>query len=78
MTQYEIKTPDGKVHLISALNHTNDSMGLTLYLEGSAVVAIFPRFEWMRQVAAVVVEKPVSPDPIQDGSSTAAPVASGE
>lgn len=77
MTQYEIKTPDGKIHLIGALNHTNDSLGLTLYLEGSAVVAIFPRFEWMRQVSAVV-DKPVTPDPAPDNSGTTSPVVSGE
>lgn len=78
MISYEIKTPDGLIHRIEALNHVNDSLGLTLYKEGSGVVAIFPRFEWMRQVNAVVVDKPVTPDPVTGNSGTTSPVVSGE
>lgn len=77
MSQYEVKDPDGQVHRIEALNHTNDSLGLTLYASGSAVVAIFPKFAWMRQVQAVVVEEPSVPAPAPE-SGTSTPVASGE
>lgn len=77
MSQYEVKDPDGQVHRIEALTHTNDSLGLTLYASGSAVVAIFPKFAWMRQVQAVVAEQPSVPvEPQTSGTST--PVASGE
>ncbi len=56
MSQYEIKDPDGQIHRIEAINHVLDSNGLTLYATGSAVVAIFPKFAWMRQVQAVVAD----------------------
>lgn len=77
MTQYEVKDPDGQVHRIEALTHVLDSNGLTLYASAGVVVAIFPKFAWMRQVQAVVVEDPSVPAPTPEpGTST--PVASGE
>ncbi|MCE0853009.1 hypothetical protein LU689_24155 [Pseudomonas asiatica] len=54
MTQYEIKDTDGQVHRIEAVTHVLDSNGLTLYASAGVVVAIFPKFAWMRQVQAVV------------------------
>lgn len=78
MSQYEVKDPDGQVHRIEAINHTNDSLGLTLYAAGSAVVAIFPKFAWMRQVQAVVAQ-PEAPANTDNGSGeVVAPAASGE
>lgn len=81
MIQYEIKTPDGQIHRIEAMNHTNDSLGLTLYMTGSAAVAVFPKFEWMRLTQNVVAEKPSEPEQPTDIGSDPAPVspsASGE
>ncbi|MNC03779.1 hypothetical protein D3C81_1680850 [compost metagenome] len=85
MAQYEIKDPDGQIHRIEAVNHVLDSNGLTLYASGSAVVAIFPKFAWMRQVQAVVADPATSTD---TGSTNAgetttsgevvAPAATGE
>lgn len=69
MAQYEIKDPDGQIHRIEAVNHVLDSNGLTLYATGSAVVAIFPKFAWMRQVQAVVADPATGTD---DTSSTSA------
>lgn len=77
MTQYQVQTPDGQVHRIEAYTHVLDSYGLTLYASGSAAVAIFPKFDWMRQVQAVVADQPSVPTAPQVGD-TASPVASGE
>lgn len=76
-TTYEVKTPDGLVHRIEALTHVHDSNGLTLYASAGAVVAIFPKFEWMRQ-DHVVAETPTVPDVPAAGAGTSTPVASGE
>lgn len=83
MTQYEVKDPDGVVHRIEALNHTNDSLGLTLYAAGSAVVAIFPKFAWMWQVQAVVAGTAADTASSSAGETTTsgevvAPAATGE
>lgn len=78
MTQYQIKDTDGQVHRIEAVTHVLDSNGLTLYASAGVVVAIFPKFAWMRQVQAVVEQ---STETIATDSTTeevASPVASGE
>lgn len=77
MTQYQVQTPDGQVHRIEAYTHVLDSNGLTLYASGSAAVAIFPKFDWMRQAQVVVAEQPSVPAESQ-ASGTSTPVASGE
>ncbi|WP_207877459.1 hypothetical protein [Pseudomonas sp. 32_A] len=85
MSQYEIKDPDGQVHRIEAVTHVLDSNGLTLYASAGVVVAIFPKFSWMRQQQAVVKE-PVStgeagntePEEPAHGAEVASPVAAGE
>jgi hypothetical protein len=79
MSQYEIKDPDGQVHRIEAVNHVLDSNGLTLYAYGSSVVAIFPKFAWMRQVQAVVADT-TSTDTSESTTSgeVVAPAATGE
>lgn len=69
MTQYEVKTPDGLVHRIEAVTHVLDSNGLTLYVSAGAAAAIFPKFDWMRQVQAVVADPATSTD---DASTTSA------
>lgn len=77
MTQYQVQTPDGQVHSIEAYTHMLDSNGLTLYLDKGVAVAIFPKFDWMRQAQVVVAEQPSVPvEPQTSGTST--PVASGE
>ncbi|MFV3290183.1 hypothetical protein ACNFBR_15730 [Pseudomonas sp. NY11955] len=81
MSQYEIKDPDGQIHRIEAVGHVLDSNGLTLYATGSAVVAIFPKFSWMRQVAAVVdTTDTASTDAGESTTSgeVVAPAATGE
>ncbi|MDM9555607.1 hypothetical protein QU926_18460 [Pseudomonas asiatica] len=65
MTKYEVKTPDGLVHRIEALTHVLDSNGLTLYVSAGAAAAIFPKFDWMRQVQSVVA------DPVTGTENTA-------
>lgn len=80
MIKYEVKTPDGLMHRIEAVTHVHDSNGLTLYASAGAVVAIFPKFEWMRQSTAVA-EDSAGPGQLPGDSSSgevAAPAASGE
>lgn len=86
MAQYEVKDPDGQVHRIEAVTHVLDSNGLTLYATGSAAVAIFPKFAWMRQVQAVVADSATGTDDTSTtnaGETTpsgevVAPAAAGE
>lgn len=83
MTQYQVKTPDGVVHRIEAVTHVNDSLGLTLYATAGGTAAIFPRFEWMRLVPAVV-DQPADSSSTTSASETTnsgevvAPAATGE
>lgn len=69
MTQYQVKDPDGVVHRIEAVTHVLDSNGLTLYASAGVVVAIFPKFSWMRQQQAVVEESTSTTD--TSGTDTA-------
>lgn len=80
MTQYQVKDPDGVVHRIEAVTHVLDSNGLTLYASAGVVVAIFPRFSWMRQLQAVVDESPSTTDAGETTTSgeVVAPAATGE
>lgn len=78
MTQYEIKDPDGQVHRIEAVTHVLDSNGLTLYASAGVVVAIFPKFAWMRQVRAVVEETATPVEEPAGDAGTSSPVAVGE
>lgn len=83
MTQYQVKDPDGVVHRIEAVTHVLDSNGLTLYASAGAVVAIFPRFSWMRQLQAVVEEQTsttgtTSADETSTSGEVVAPAATGE
>ncbi|WP_442108198.1 hypothetical protein [Pseudomonas sp. NUPR-001] len=80
---YEVKDPDGQVHRIGALTHVLDSNGLTLYATAGVVVAIFPKFAWMRQVQAVVTETTTDSSVTDAGEATTsgevvAPAATGE
>lgn len=75
---YEVKTPDGVVHRIDALTHVLDSNGLTLYVTAGSAAAIFPKFDWMRQVAQVV-DTPANTLPSStDNAEVSTPVAAGE
>lgn len=79
MTKYEVKTPDGVVHRIEASTHVLDSNGLTLYVDGGKAVAIFSKFEWMREaVADTVVEVGLGASADSGAGEVVAPVASGE
>lgn len=80
MSQYEVKDPDGAVHRIEAVTHVLDSNGLTLYASAGVVVAIFPKFSWMRQQQAVVEESTSTADTTStDGvETTNSPAAEGE
>ena len=79
MTQYQVKDPDGVVHRIEALTHVLDSNGLTLYASAGVVVAIFPKFSWMRQQQAVVEEPTSTTDSSgTDSGEVVAPAATGE
>ncbi|WP_176506153.1 hypothetical protein [Pseudomonas urethralis] len=86
MTQYEIKDTDGQVHRIEAVTHVLDSNGLTLYASAGVVVAIFPKFAWMRQVQAVVADTATGTDYASSTSAgetttsgeVVAPAATGE
>lgn len=80
MTQYQVKDPDGVVHRIEAVTHVLDSNGLTLYASAGVVVAIFPKFSWMRQQQAVVEESTTGADAGETTTSgeVVAPAATGE
>lgn len=78
MTQYQVKDPDGVVHRIEAVTHVLDSNGLTLYASAGVVVAIFPRFSWMRQLQAVVEEIATPVEEPAGDAGTSSPVAAGE
>ncbi|WP_136474537.1 hypothetical protein [Pseudomonas sp. DG56-2] len=83
MTQYEIKDTDGQVHRIEAVTHVLDSNGLTLYASAGVVVAIFPKFAWMRQVQAVVADSSADSTSAPSAEETTsgevvAPAATGE
>ncbi|PIK76372.1 hypothetical protein [Pseudomonas sp. 382] len=80
MTQYQVKDPDGVVHRIEAVTHVLDSNGLTLYASAGVVVAIFPKFSWMRQQQAVVVESTTGAEASESTTSgeVVAPAATGE
>lgn len=78
MSQYEIKDPDGQVHRIEAVTHVLDSNGLTLYASAGVVVAIFPRFSWMRQQQAVVQEPITDAGEATTSGEVVTPAASGE
>ncbi|MNP28219.1 hypothetical protein D3C76_1211740 [compost metagenome] len=80
MTQYQVKDPDGVVHRIEAVTHVLDSNGLTLYASAGVVVAIFPKFSWMRQQQAVVEEPASTTDSGESTTSgeVVAPAATGE
>ena len=79
MTKYEVKTSDGVIHRIEASTHVLDSNGLTLYVDGGKAVAIFAKFEWMREAAAetAAVVEPEAPADTGSGE-VVTPVASGE
>lgn len=78
MTQYQVKDPDGVVHRIEAVTHVLDSNGLTLYASAGVVVAIFPKFSWMRQQQAVVEESATEAGESTDSGEVVTPAASGE
>ncbi|WP_442108705.1 hypothetical protein [Pseudomonas sp. NUPR-001] len=79
MTKYEVKTADGVIHRIEASTHVLDSNGLTLYVDGGKAVAIFAKFEWMRE-AATETSVAVQPEaPADSGAGeVVTPVAGGE
>ncbi|MCE0854017.1 hypothetical protein LU689_29390 [Pseudomonas asiatica] len=78
MTQYQVKDPDGVVHRIEAVTHVLDSNGLTLYASAGVVVAIFPKFSWMRQQQAVVEDSATEEGESTDSGEVVTPAASGE
>lgn len=78
MSQYEIKDPDGQIHRIEAVTHVLDSNGLTLYASAGVVVAIFPRFSWMRQQQAVVEDSATEAGESTDSGEVVTPAATGE
>lgn len=78
MTQYQVKDPDGVVHRIEAVTHVLDSNGLTLYASAGVVVAIFPKFSWMRQQQAVVEESATEAGESTTSGEVVGPAATGE
>ncbi|WJR24947.1 hypothetical protein LU687_011370 [Pseudomonas asiatica] len=78
MSQYEIKDPDGQIHRIEAVTHVLDSNGLTLYASAGVVVAIFPRFSWMRQQQAVVEDSATEAGESTDSGEVVTPAETGE
>lgn len=78
MIQYQVKDLDGVVHHIEAVTHVLDSNGLTLYSSVGVVVAIFPKFAWMRQTQAVIAQPEEQAKAVSGSDEVAAPAATGE